>query len=316
MPVVKFTYRENAQEAKDKAEEAFKAIREKPLSKLSLNGLIEAGALETGTGVYFTVRQGDGAVLETQTIEGADPLRYREICELIAVKLIHASSDEQRKLFHDKITDSQGDPVDLEKIQSDVYKIISSKFEKSMDILSELESAYTKGKKEDKAWTVPLNDALYTGPGDYAADHGLSILKTPPEVKLEALCKYQKTLFDSNKGPSIAQQMKDSGDHMVVRILKGILFTLLSLGGYGIYGIVQAVRGGSHAGIDNPAEQFLQSAGRELFSERERRHTTMKEEAKAEPQTTARPEAAGDESEEEDAPKGGPAAGPGGPGGR
>ena len=268
---------------KAQAERAFETSRERSLVDMSLQELLTAARDEreglkyqqTIGGYTERIEYGGSSIGNeeevytpkesvTRVLKG-DSSRYREICEVIATKLIHMDEKDENLKSFNKINVEDDTPA-LVQTKQHVDKILQDKHEKSIhDVMALYKDSRHKGGIK-QGLVTPLMMVL--GCASSSVVEEVKTSKISPEEILNQLRNYKDKLLDSKKGASIAEQLKATGNLPIVKILEGMLFTLLTLGGYGIYAIKQATTGGSFAGIDNIAEQVAKNAERRLYPER------------------------------------------------
>lgn len=251
--------------SRESAKYVLREARGAPLGRMSLEQLFTQARNERDGVPYMA-----GGYYETDPYNQQDPTgqfyveqekthfvdkysqkRYREICEVIAVKVIYCD-EKDVKVFKENCED---DPADV-KTQADVYEIIKDKYKKSSQDVDELEKSY-KGKDETENLVTPLRNALYSHVGTSESLPGY----LSPAGMLTDLRNFKDALLNTEKGqPSIAQQLKDTDDSVILKALKSILSTLAT-----------AIMGsGPHAiwGLDSAGEQLAKNAERRLFPER------------------------------------------------
>ena len=285
----------------DSAEDAFERSRNQSLGNLSLQELFTQARDERDGLKYMTKSwsetvtfdpYGSNSVgpLATETIEHpseevtlrGDPKRYQQICEVISEKLMYCDSKELKE-FKENCDDDAAD----QKTQTYVYEILKDKYKKSLEDLAELSEHYP-GEEESKKFVEPLGLALGAGVNSKAIQHTKSrignIIST--ENVLHNLRQYTETLLDgSDDNPSIAKQLKDTGDHIAIKILKGIVLTLGTGLLYGIYALKQAIQGeASYAFVDNPAERLAKNAEKRLFPAEPQHYQSMQHMRKETPE--------------------------------
>lgn len=271
------------------AENAFEQSRNQSLGNLSLQELFTQARNERDGLKYMTKSWSETVTfdpyggnnvgpLETETIEHpsveatlpGDPKRYQQICEVIATKLIYCDSVDL-EAFKKNCTD---DPAD-KQTQKDVYQILKDKYRKSVDDFMELSTHYPE-KNDREKFVEPLRNALRC---DISSREFNTLLVRDIKGKaaLKNLRQYTETLLNgSDDNPSIAKQLKDTGDHIAIKILKGIVLTLGTGLLYGIYALKQAIQGeASYAFVDNPAERLAKNAEKRLFPAEPQHYRSM-----------------------------------------
>ena len=188
----------NTQEEASKYHAQYKAPPEKPLHKMSIEELFHAASVEGG--IFY----GN----DKQPYYSGDKAKRREICQIIANKLIHGSPEDLA--YYNNLKHNPQDRGNIATEYSMVDLLLIDKVKKLQDNVKELDTHYKKSKNTVMRDLIePVMETLFK------KDEPLTVLR-----------KIKESLTLKEEGFSKIDNLKNTGEWGILNFLKESLSTL------------------------------------------------------------------------------------------